>query len=912
KYLPGLSRKVTPIGLPDAQINAIRSECERLFEELDFQVYARIDGFMTAEEQIFLNDPNTTSGMLPSSFFFHQAAEIGLNPSQFLTYIIRISLQERLANTADEEQVQALLNRLDKAIASAQVATGKKAIGVILGGYSYERHISVESGRNVYEKLSSSEHYTPIPIFLSGDAASYSLYQLPINLLLKDNADDIRDKILENAAEHAVVAAIKEACQAITTKYGAANVIFQPTPLEWDTLQEMVDGVFIALHGRPGEDGQLQMELEARGIPYNGSSIQSSSTTIDKYKTLQLLRQHGFSVADQLLLKKRTYLADADAFFEQVEANYRYPFVAKPVDDGCSSAVKVLRNGAELEAYASLIFRDAATDEEELRHTLGLSPKEEFPQKTEILFENLIGKDGAEHFLEVTGGLLTHFDPNGVVRYEVFEPSETLTAGEVLSLEEKFLAGEGQNITPARFSKDAAGARLIAGKVRGVLEKAARILGVEGYARIDSFVRIHPNNQAETIIIEVNSLPGMTPATCIFHQAAINKYKPNEFIEQILGFGFRRQQFAAAKAAQVAAAPPVEATPAVPDVIPPYVPPTTDELLEKPTPEVEAVPIAAPAPTPTLPTVETAASTSTPRVSIFKYLGESLQGGFGTIFRNIGKFLSSGLFLRNFLVMLVFLGAVYFLTKQWLGVYTHHGESIEVENYEGLPLETAVRKAAQRSFSIVINDSIYLVDRRPNIVLEQDPPAGSRVKENRRIYLTVTKGTPPEVRLPNLVESGYDYFQYAKKLEALDMKPRIKEREFNRKLSENQILHFFLGDQKITDQDLRDGIKVPKGSVLEFVVTRRFTNQVPMPNLVCQKYEAASFLITSNNLVIGEILGKVSDQSNAYVWKQEPAYQGGQMVPTGQQVRLHLQQARPSGCKTQVSPSDLDDNSSDQ
>ena len=63
---------------------------------LSFNTYARIDGFIQEDETIFLNDPNTTSGMLPSSFFFHQAAEIGLDPSQFLSYVIRTSLEERM------------------------------------------------------------------------------------------------------------------------------------------------------------------------------------------------------------------------------------------------------------------------------------------------------------------------------------------------------------------------------------------------------------------------------------------------------------------------------------------------------------------------------------------------------------------------------------------------------------------------------------------------------------------------------------------------------------------------------------------------------------------------------------------------------------------------------------------------
>ena len=50
-------------------------------------------------------------------------------------------------------------------------------------------------------------------------------------------------------------------------------------------------------------------------------------------------------------------------------------------------------------------------------------------------------------------------------------------------------------------------------------------------------MRVYERLKVETIIIEVNSLPGMTPATCIFHQAALNGYKPYDFIDKILEFG---------------------------------------------------------------------------------------------------------------------------------------------------------------------------------------------------------------------------------------------------------------------------------------------------------------------------------------------------------------------------------------
>ncbi len=69
---------------------------------------------------------------------------------------------------------------------------------------------------------------------------------------------------------------------------------------------------------------------------------------------------------------------------------------------------------------------------------------------------------------------------------------------------------------------------------------AAKVLGVEGYCRIDAFVRIDQKHHPEVIFIEVNSLPGMTPATAIFHQCALNGYKPYEFINSILEFGEER------------------------------------------------------------------------------------------------------------------------------------------------------------------------------------------------------------------------------------------------------------------------------------------------------------------------------------------------------------------------------------
>ncbi len=542
KYLPGMSRKQTPIDLPDEWIENIREACQELFSFFRFDVYARIDGFIRKDGSIVLNDPNTTSGMLPSSFFFHQAAEIGLNPSQFLTFLIRQSLQERYQSVLKSEKYAALLENLDSRIAELKASTQETMkVGVILGGYSSERHISVESGRNIYEKLASSVKYEPVPIFLTGDASQYQMYQIPINLLLKDNADDISEKLL-SFKQHEVIKRIKEQCKEVTNKYSSAETALEfPKLLSFEDLKGLVEMVFIGLHGRPGEDGELQKKLGEYGIPFNGSPAQSAAITIDKYATNQLLKKEGFSIANQMIVAQKEWEIDDISFYNKIENVYSYPFIAKPIDDGCSSAVKLIKNREQLAAFSHQIFRKSVNLVEEAAQTLNLKRNEEFPQKDFFLIETFTRANNAAHFLEITGGLLTRY-VGDVLEYEVFEPSETLTAHEILSLEEKFLAGEGQNLTPARFAPDAQENARISKAVRQDLLKAAQLLEIEGYARIDAFVRIYEDGKVETIVIEANSLPGMTPATAIFHQAALNDYKPYEFIDKIIQFSLERHK----------------------------------------------------------------------------------------------------------------------------------------------------------------------------------------------------------------------------------------------------------------------------------------------------------------------------------------------------------------------------------
>ena len=416
-----------------------------------------------------------------------------------------------------------------------------------MGGFTPERHVSLESGRNIYSKLAASNQYEPLPLFLSGSMKAYRIFILPAALLLKDNADDVHDALLHPtrfSAAEGLLTAIRQEAASITKNY-AKDVIFRPEELTFSALKARIDFVFIALHGRPGEDGTLQKILEGYDIPYNGSGIATTALTIDKYATNQFLAKKGFQIAQQLVVTQKDWEDDRVTTIHTVANLFTYPIIAKPLDDGCSAGVMHIANSDRLTAYASATFRNKPVMSSEVLQSLGLETGDYIPQQKQFLLEALVEKEPeALACLETTTGLLTHIDHNGKTLYEVFEPSETVATDVILSLEEKFLAGEGNNITPARFDCNAKVAAIISKKVKRKLENIARVLNIQGYARIDAFVKIYSDQKIEVWIIEINALPAMTPATCIFHQCALNGYTPFDFIDAIIQYGWTKRNFA--------------------------------------------------------------------------------------------------------------------------------------------------------------------------------------------------------------------------------------------------------------------------------------------------------------------------------------------------------------------------------
>jgi D-alanine-D-alanine ligase len=97
KYMPGQSQKITPARVSKEVLEKIQQEVLRAYRALGMTNYGRIDGFLVDGARILITDPNTSSGMNPSSFLFHQAADIGLNPMMLFDRMIELAREAHAA-----------------------------------------------------------------------------------------------------------------------------------------------------------------------------------------------------------------------------------------------------------------------------------------------------------------------------------------------------------------------------------------------------------------------------------------------------------------------------------------------------------------------------------------------------------------------------------------------------------------------------------------------------------------------------------------------------------------------------------------------------------------------------------------------------------------------------------------------
>ncbi len=330
-------------------------------------------------------------------------------------------------------------------------------VGIIMGGLSSEKEVSLESGRNIYSKMDRSR-FVPIPIFMDQRGR---LWEIPLKLLMRNSTSDIAEDLDEEAEA-----------------------------IAYESLRNRVDLVFLGLHGKYGEDGCTQGLLELLGVPYTGSGVLASALGMDKAMARKILAWTGIDVPRSLVVTPRDWNRDPESIVNRIQEEISFPCVVKPIREGCSTAVTRVATSGGLERALTTAWQWDPT----------------------ALVEEFI--EG----VEVTCGVLEDDFPVALT------PSETIPTEEILSLEDKFLYGKGENKTPARVPAT------VLEEIKKTAVLTFSTLGLRGYARIDMFVR----KDGRITVLEPNTLPGMTPSTVLFHQAAAAGLTQTDLITRII------------------------------------------------------------------------------------------------------------------------------------------------------------------------------------------------------------------------------------------------------------------------------------------------------------------------------------------------------------------------------------------
>lgn len=604
KYLP--TQQVayhTPPRFPEDVIRNIREGASSLFQRLGLRDFARIDGwflppsahtaYLTGNKfghsesgTIVFTDINLISGMEQTSFLFQQASKVGFSHSNILRTVIQHAcLRFPSLHQYSVVSSPSLKKKYSETNRTLPKHQDRRKVYVIFGGDTSERQVSLMSGTNVWLNLQAFDDLEVTPCLLaprngysssmnsdksdSGES-SRAVWSLPYSVVLRHTTEEVLDACIEaiepiRAAltSHLRSQVMNEIMEGLKkhswfTGFDISDDLPKRYNLDqWIKLaKEEGATVFIAVHGGIGEDGTLQSLLEAEGVPYTGPGVVASKTCMDKVATsltLQHLAADGVLTINKDVRRKEDLLKipPLDIWRDLTSKLRSETLCVKPARDGCSTGVARLCSDGDLAVYIkALESRLARIPPNSLSKAHGTI---EMPVPTPelLIFEPFIETDeiivspqlssgnthdllwkGNSRWVEITVGVI---GKRGSMRS--LTPSITVKeSGDILSLEEKFQGGTGINLTPPPLS-------IISNKAlekcKQHIELIANTLQLEGFSRIDAFVNV---DSGEVLIIEVNTVPGMTPSTVLIHQALEEKppMYPHRFFRALLDLASQR------------------------------------------------------------------------------------------------------------------------------------------------------------------------------------------------------------------------------------------------------------------------------------------------------------------------------------------------------------------------------------
>ncbi len=303
-------------------------------------------------------------------------------------------------------------------------------MAVVMGGYSDEYKVSLKSGQLIYDSL---------------DRARYNVYKV---VILKDEwyfLDEQDQKKPINKGDFSVVLGTE------------GNLKF--------------DACFNIIHGKPGENGELQAYWDTIGQKYTGCSFYQSALTFNKKDTLAVLSKYGIPSAKSIYLRKGEQITA-----QEIVDELGLPVFVKPNQSGSSLGISKVKAISEMDKALDFAF---AEDDE-------------------ILIESFLSG------MEVSVGVIDYHGETIVLGI-----TEIVPKNEFFDYEAKY-EGASEEITPARLDEET---RL---KVEDIAKKAYNSLGMVGFSRSEYIIM-----NGTPYLLEMNTNPGFSPASILPQQAKI-------------------------------------------------------------------------------------------------------------------------------------------------------------------------------------------------------------------------------------------------------------------------------------------------------------------------------------------------------------------------------------------------------
>lgn len=245
-----------------------------------------------------------------------------------------------------------------------------------------------------------------------------------------------------------------------------------------------------------------------------------------------------------------------------------------------------------------------------------------------------------------------------------------------------------------------------------------------------------------------------------------------------------------------------------------------------------------------------------------------------------GKWIVRHLAAAFGVVVLLILGAMIFLN-----VVTKHNRELIVPDLSNMSVSEAEFAAGQMNMRVEVTDSVFVKRMRRGAVYRQNPSPGSKVKDGRRIALTINAVNAKKVTMPNLV--GYSMRQA--KAELLSRGLVLGKLIYVRDMATNNVLKQLHGNLEV-----EPGTMIESESVIDLVVgLNAFDNVTYVPDVVGLKYMSAVDAVHDNSLNIKTLrfdttVKDYDDSLNAMVYSQRPSASDSVQLGMGADVTLYL------------------------